>query len=82
MPSVYSEDYQRVIAALKAARKARGITQASLALALGKPQSFIAKVENGERRLDVVEFVRLARLVGIEPEAALADIGRDARPGE
>lgn len=78
MPSVYSDDYQRTIAALKAARKARGITQASLAQAFGKPQSFIAKVENGERRLDVVEFVKLARLVGIEPAAALADIGRGA----
>lgn len=82
MPSVYSDDYQRVITALKAARKARGITQASLAVAFGKPQSFIAKVENGERRLDVVEFVKLARLVGMEPEAALAEIGRDTRPGE
>ncbi|ORJ50254.1 transcriptional regulator [Kluyvera intermedia] len=66
MASVYSEEYQRVITALKNARKARGITQAQLAEALGKPQSFIAKIENGERRLDVVEFVHLARLVGVE----------------
>ncbi len=68
MASVYSEEYQLVINALKNARKARGITQAQLAEALGKPQSFIAKVESGERRLDVVEFVHLARLVGVEPE--------------
>lgn len=66
MTSVYSEEYQLVITALKNARKARGITQAQLAEALGKPQSFIAKVENGERRLDVVEFVHLARLVGVD----------------
>ena len=68
MASVYSEEYQLVINALKNARKARGITQAQLAEALGKPQSFIAKVESGERRLDVVVFVHLARLVGVEPE--------------
>ncbi|CDZ85482.1 helix-turn-helix transcriptional regulator [Citrobacter koseri] len=67
MASVYSDEYQRVINALKKARKERGITQAQLAEALGKPQSFIAKVESGERRLDVVEFVHLARLVGVEP---------------
>lgn len=66
MASVYSEEYQLVINTLKNARKARGITQAQLAEALGKPQSFIAKVENGERRLDVVEFVYLARLVGVD----------------
>ena len=67
MASVYSDEYQRVINALKKARKERGITQAQLAEALGKPQSFIAKIESGERRLDVVEFVHLARLVGVEP---------------
>lgn len=66
MASVYSDEYQRVIAALKQARKAQGITQMQLAEALGRPQSFIAKIESGERRLDVVEFVHLARLVGLE----------------
>ncbi|MDF7758814.1 helix-turn-helix transcriptional regulator [Kosakonia cowanii] len=70
MASVYSDEYQRVITALKQARKARGITQVQLAEALGRPQSFIAKIESGERRLDVVEFVHLARLVGV----ALEDI--------
>lgn len=68
MASVYSDEYQRVINALKKARKEKGITQAQLAEALGKLQSFIAKVENGERRLDVVEFVYLARLVGLKAE--------------
>ena len=67
MASVYSDEYQRVINALKKARKEKGITQAQLAEAFGKPQSFIAKVENGERRLDVVEFVHLAQLIGFEP---------------
>jgi len=71
MASVYSEEYQRVITALKKARKERGITQAQLAEALGRPQSFIAKIESGERRLDVVEFVHLARLVGLESEEVL-----------
>lgn len=74
MASVYSEEYQRVINALKKARKEKGITQAQLAEALGKPQSFIAKVENGERRLDVVEFVHLARLLEINFEQLLKEI--------
>lgn len=55
MASVYSDEYQIVIKALREARIAKGITQGNLALALERPQSFIAKVENGERRLDIVD---------------------------
>jgi len=68
MASVYSDEYQRIISALKQARKAQGVTQMQLAEALGRPQSFIAKIESGERRLDVVEFVHLARLVGLHTD--------------
>ncbi len=74
MASVYSGEYQRVINALKKARKERGITQAQLAESLGKPQSFIAKVESGERRLDVVEFVYLARMIGVNTNEVLNSI--------
>ncbi len=74
MASVYSDEYQRVINALKKARKEKGITQAQLAEALGKPQSFIAKVESGERRLDVVEFVHLAKWVGADVQGIIASI--------
>lgn len=74
MASVYSDEYQRVINALKKARKEKGITQAQLAKALGKPQSFIAKVESGERRLDVVEFVHLAKRVGADVQGIIASI--------
>jgi transcriptional regulator with XRE-family HTH domain len=38
-------------------RKSKGITQQELAGRLDRPQSYIAKVETGERRLDVVEFI-------------------------
>ena len=67
MTSVYSIEYQMVIKALREARVAGHITQEEIGKALGRPQSFIAKVENGERRLDIVEFVHLCRLVGIDP---------------
>ncbi|MFJ5355765.1 helix-turn-helix domain-containing protein [Pectobacterium sp. CHL-2024] len=65
MASVYSDEYQIVIKALREARIAKGITQVNLALALDRPQSFIAKVENGERRLDIVEFIHIARLLSL-----------------
>ena len=49
------------------ARKAAGLTQQALALRLKKPQSFIAKYEGGERRLDVVEFITIACALGADP---------------
>ena len=76
MTSVYSDDYQSVISALKQARVRQNITQTAIATALGRPQSFIAKVENGERRLDVVEFMRLAQLLGMDWQSELQNIAR------
>ncbi|WP_145591797.1 helix-turn-helix domain-containing protein [Yersinia rochesterensis] len=74
MASIYSDDYQLVIKSLRDQRIAKGITQESLAAALGRSQSFIAKVENGERRLDVVEFVHIAQLLGMRAEDVLGRI--------
>lgn len=82
MASIYSEEYQIVISALKKARKAKGITQSQLSSALGRPQSFIAKVENGERRLDIVEFIHLARLLALDPYPVLAKVGARIAPLE
>ena len=52
---------------LVAARKKAGMTQAEVAEVLGRPQSFVAKYEGGERRLDVIEFMLVARIVGADP---------------
>ena len=79
MASIYSDDYQLVIKELKLARKALGITQTQLAEALGKPQSMIAKIENGERRLDIVEFIHVARMLGIEPAKLIDKLGKDVK---
>ncbi|MFB2875728.1 helix-turn-helix domain-containing protein [Floridanema aerugineum] len=50
-----------------AARKEAQLTQATLAKSLKKPQSFVAKYENGERRLDVIEFLLIARAMEVDP---------------
>ena len=49
------------------ARRRAGLTQRALAARLNKPQSFVAKYETGERRLDLIEFVTVARAVGEDP---------------
>lgn len=64
---VSSPTYKGAIAALVEARHSSGMTQRQLAVAIGKPASFVAKVETGERRLDFVEFVAVARALGFEP---------------
>lgn len=74
MSSIYSQEYQLVISTLRNSRLEQGLTQTTLAKALGKPQSFIAKVENGERRLDVVEFIHLAKLLSIDPASVIKKV--------
>lgn len=49
------------------ARKKAGLTQQALAKRLGRPQSFVAKYEGGERRLDLIEFVTVSRAIGTDP---------------
>jgi transcriptional regulator with XRE-family HTH domain len=51
-------EHLALIERLRVVRRRAGLTQAALAAKLGVAQSFVAKVEGGERRLDVVEFVR------------------------
>ena len=58
------------------ARHAAGLTQVDLAKKLGRPQSVISKVEQGERRLDVVEFLEVARALRVDPGRWLADVDR------
>lgn len=61
--SIYNEEYRKLIDALKAARLEAGLTQQQVADALGRPQSFVAKVEGYERRLDVIEYIEICKVV-------------------
>jgi transcriptional regulator with XRE-family HTH domain len=63
--SQHSARYKRFCVLLVEARQAKGLTQAEVARRLGKPQSFVAKYEGGERRLDVVEFLEIVDVLGV-----------------
>lgn len=65
--STYTENYARLIKQLVDCRKEKGMTQAQLSACMGKPQSFIAKIENKERRVDIVEFLELCKHMHINP---------------
>ncbi len=59
---IYSKKYRNVVQNLQKARRDVGLTQVEVAKKIKKPQSFVSKVERGERRLDVVELEMFAKL--------------------
>ena len=65
--SVHSTEHAELCAEMIAARKKAGLTQEALASRLKRPQSFVAKYEGGERRLDVIEFLTVAKAIGADP---------------
>ena len=75
MPNaLHSKRYRRFRVLLTERRKDAGLTQAKLAALLSKPQSYVAKYENGERRLDVVEFVEVAEAIGFDATEFMRDL--------
>ncbi|RUM99168.1 XRE family transcriptional regulator [Pseudaminobacter arsenicus] len=60
-----------MIELLVQARKDAGITQVELGKRIGQRQTFVSKFELGERRLDVAEFVMIARAIGADPHAIM-----------
>ncbi len=55
--------HRALIAFLTAKRKDAGLSQTDLAKALGEYQSFVARMESGQRRVDVIEYENLARIL-------------------
>lgn len=74
MKSVHSEAYQLLLRLLLEERERSSVTQAEMAIRLGKPQSFVSKYERGERRLDVIEFLEVCRYLGTDPHKLLRRI--------
>ncbi len=58
--------YRALIALLRRLREDADLTQAELAKRLDRPQSYVSKVEVGERRLDVAELRALTDALGLE----------------
>lgn len=73
MPSTHHEDYQLLVSMLRDTREGDGVTQVDLATRLGTTQTFISKVERGERRLDVIELIEVFEALGVKPDAWIND---------
>ena len=65
--ALYERSYAAFTELLKEERKNASLTQAALAKKLRRPQSYVSKYERGERRLDVIEFIEVARVIGFDP---------------
>ena len=71
---VVSPGYRAAIGALKEVRMGRGISQRELARRLGKPPSFVNKIEQLERRLDILEYIAIAEAMGLKADVLLAQL--------
>lgn len=60
--TIYSDEHRRLVGRLKKARIAVGLDQTETARLLGKTQSYISKIESGQRRIDMVQLKEFARL--------------------
>ena len=72
--SVHGGDNPHLVAVLTEARRESGLTQVQLAELVGKDQTFISIIERGQRRVDVLEFVALARAMKANPAKLFAEV--------
>lgn len=69
-----TDQHKALIAFLIAGREAAGLTQTELATRLGEYQSFVARLESGQRRIDVIEFIKLSHALGFDVGKAITSI--------
>jgi len=74
--SAFTRKHEYFRKILVEARRDAGLTQVALAKKLGRPQSFVSKFERGERRLDVIEFVEVARALSLNTARILSELER------
>ena len=60
--SIFSKQHKYVVQKLKQARDEAKLEQTEVAKLLGKTQSYISKVESGQRRIDIVQLKKFARV--------------------
>jgi len=80
LKTLRTRQHKALIALLIEKREALNMTQTVLAKRLGEYQSLIARIESGQRRVDVVEFLTLAEILEFDPTQALSEIKARSTP--
>lgn len=68
--STYNRHYRSFLTLLRDLREQAGVTQVELGERLANTQTFVSKIERGERRLDVVELTEICEALGADPSTA------------
>jgi len=63
--TIYTREHRRLVGILREIREESGWTQAQLAQRLRRPQSFVSRYENGQRRLDLIELRQVCRALDV-----------------
>lgn len=63
--------YLEMVARFRAIREHQGLSQLELAKMLGKPQTYVSKIETCERRIDLIEALRLCEVLKVTLEAII-----------
>ncbi|NIF86872.1 helix-turn-helix transcriptional regulator [Burkholderia sp. Cy-637] len=71
LPSIHHPRYEALRAHLKVLRKDAGLTQVELAARLSIDQSYLSKIERGERYMDVLLYLDWCRACGVAPDQAV-----------
>ncbi|HET6408277.1 MAG TPA: helix-turn-helix transcriptional regulator [Chthoniobacteraceae bacterium] len=72
--TIFGGDHQHLVEVLIEARKSAGLTQVELSQRIGRDQTFISLIERGQRRVDVIEFIKLAEAMSTEPSELFARV--------
>jgi transcriptional regulator with XRE-family HTH domain len=74
--ALFSDKYRRLLEWLKAGREAKGLTIRQLAELLGESHSVVGKIEIGERRLDVFEYIQFCEVLELKPQDGIRLMAR------
>jgi len=71
---IYSKEHRKLREILKRERNIAGLRQSDIAKKTNRSQAYISKFENGDLRLDVIDFVRVCQSIGCDPHSILDEI--------
>ena len=72
--TIFDGAHAQLVDIMIAARKRSGLTQVELAAKVGRDQTFISLIERSQRRIDVLEFIALARAMGEDPQRLFSEL--------
>ncbi|AZS23313.1 MULTISPECIES: helix-turn-helix domain-containing protein [unclassified Caulobacter] len=72
--TIFDGAHTQLVDIMIAARKRSGLTQVELAAKVGRDQTFISLIERSQRRIDVLEFIALARAMGEDPQRLFSEL--------